>query len=368
MHNANLTRRYFLISSSCVGAALAMGRSFVLPALGQQVATDKRVSETPLVEKGFASTRKVGDGVYATISDFSKGTQTISNGGFIVGRGAALVIEAHGSPAGAAYELDALRMVSKVPVKAAIDTHYHFDHAMGNSYFGSQSIPVWAHARTKPLMVERYAQIQGDDKSQMLAPLEANLEKAANETERQRAEGDLNAAKMIFQVVDTNSVSLPTRDLDPKELPMKVDLGGLTVSIETYPGHTDSDLIVRIPEQNITFTGDLLFNAFYPVTFDANMSAWRATTHKFVAFGKDALFVPGHGQVCGQEGVSTQLAVFDDVHRHAERMYKAGVTADEAQKRYQVPARFQNFPMFAWGITVATAIDRYYEEFKKRKA
>ena len=32
------------------------------------VADDARVSETPLVDKGFASVRKIGNGLYATIS------------------------------------------------------------------------------------------------------------------------------------------------------------------------------------------------------------------------------------------------------------------------------------------------------------
>ena len=40
------------------------------------VADDARVSEAPLVDKGFASVRKIGNGLYATISDRSKGNTT----------------------------------------------------------------------------------------------------------------------------------------------------------------------------------------------------------------------------------------------------------------------------------------------------
>ena len=50
------------------------------------VAGDARISETPLVDKGFASVRKIGNGLYATISDLSKGDTTVCNGGFLVGR------------------------------------------------------------------------------------------------------------------------------------------------------------------------------------------------------------------------------------------------------------------------------------------
>jgi hypothetical protein len=59
--------------------------------LAADVADDARVSETPLVDKGFASVRKIGSGLYATISDLSKGNTTVCNGGFLVGRDAALL-------------------------------------------------------------------------------------------------------------------------------------------------------------------------------------------------------------------------------------------------------------------------------------
>src|SRR3989475_7806763 len=82
------------------------------------VADDARVSETPLVDKGFASVRKIGNGLYATISDLSNGNTTLCNGGFLVGRDAALLVEGFATPAGASFQMDALRMVSQAPVEA----------------------------------------------------------------------------------------------------------------------------------------------------------------------------------------------------------------------------------------------------------
>jgi len=52
-----------------------------LAGAGAELATDSRVSQTPIVDKGFASVRKIGEGLYATISDPSKGYQTVCNGG-----------------------------------------------------------------------------------------------------------------------------------------------------------------------------------------------------------------------------------------------------------------------------------------------
>src|SRR5260370_14369344 len=87
------SRRRFLAGSSCFGAFYALARLIPLPLLAADVADDARVSKTPLVDKGFATVRKIGNGLYATISDMSKGMTTVSNGGFLVGRDAALLVE-----------------------------------------------------------------------------------------------------------------------------------------------------------------------------------------------------------------------------------------------------------------------------------
>src|SRR5437660_9408281 len=155
------SRRSFLAKTSCFGAFYAMAKLMPLPALAAELAGDSRVSQTPIVDKGFASVRKVGAGLYATISDPSKGFQTLCNGGFLMGKDSALMIEGFGSAAGATFQMDALRMVSQVPIKAALDTHYHFDHSMGNGFYAGNGIPLWAHADTPKRIVESYGAMQG---------------------------------------------------------------------------------------------------------------------------------------------------------------------------------------------------------------
>jgi hypothetical protein len=67
--------------------------------------------------------------------------------------------------------MDALRTVTQVPVKAALDTHYHFDHSTGNSFYGANNIPVWAHAAAGRRIVDSYSPMLGAEKSAVLAPL-----------------------------------------------------------------------------------------------------------------------------------------------------------------------------------------------------
>jgi glyoxylase-like metal-dependent hydrolase (beta-lactamase superfamily II) len=362
------SRRKFIASTSCFGAFYAAAKLIPLPVLAAETASDSRVSQTPLVDKGFASVRKIGNGLYATISDPSKGITTISNGGFLVGKDAALLLEGFASAAGAAFQLDALRIVSQVPVKGALDTHYHYDHSMGNAFYGANSVPVWAHAAAARRIVESYGPMQGAEKEVVLAPLGKRIKDAKSDTERAHAQSDLNAVTGLFAIANASVLALPNHPIDPAKLPMTIDLGGLTAVVESHPGHSGTDMVVRVPEQNVVYTGDLLFSGWYPVCFDekAMISRWRDTLTKFAALDKDTLFVPGHGQICGQEGIATIREVFDDIAGQAEKMYKAGVPAEEAQHRYLVPEKFKNFPIYAWGFTIGPAITKLYAEWQGR--
>jgi glyoxylase-like metal-dependent hydrolase (beta-lactamase superfamily II) len=364
-HSSFFSRRSFLTGTSCFGAFYAVAKRIPLSALAAEFAVDSRVSQTPLVDKGFASVRKIGNGLYATISDPSKGLSTISNGGFLVGKDSALLLEGFASPAGALFQMDALRMVSQVPVKAALDTHYHYDHSLGNSLYGANGIPLWAHSGVPRRITETYGPFQGIDKATALAPFEKAVTEAKSETARHHREGYLGHMTNIYNLTNATVLALPNHPLDPAKLPMKLELGGLTAVIEHYLGHSGTDLIVRVPEQNVVYTGDLLFDHLYPVTFDeqATVSGWRQTLKTFASWDKDIIFVPGHGQICGQESVALFRALFDDIDEQAQKLFKAGVPVAEAVDRYEVPEKFKNVIIFAWDLALAPTIAKLYAEW-----
>jgi cyclase len=362
-----LSRRGFLTRTSCFGAYYAVVKTIPLASVDASLRVDSRVAQTLLVDKGFASVRKIGNGLYATISDPTKGNATLCNGGFLIGKDAALLIEGFTTAGGASFQMEVLRSVTQVPVKCALDTHYHFDHSMGNAFYGANNVPVWAHATAAQRMVESYSPMQGADRAVVLAPYEKRVKDAKSETERQHAQGDLNAVTGVFQIANSTVIALPSHPIDPSK-PAAIDLGGLSAMLEFHPGHSGTDIVVRVPEQNVVYTGDLLFSGWYPVVFDAKatVSGWRDTLAKFASFDKDTIFVPGHGQICGQAGIATIREVFDDIAAQTEKMYKAGVPVEEAAHRYVVPEKFNNFPIFAWGFTIGPAIAKLYAEWQHK--
>jgi len=94
---------------------------------------------------------------------------------------------------------------------------------------------------------------------------------------------------------------LPNRSLEPSNLPLTVDLGAIQAVIESYPGHTPSDLIVRVPQQNIIFTGTFCSTA---CTRPLRMRTEQLAKDARDVFGlrQRTLFVPGHGPCAVRKG------------------------------------------------------------------
>jgi len=371
MENAiqEVTRRKFLVQTSYLSAIYAAASMIPLRALAGTLAEDSRIAVTPVVDKGFASVRKIGNGLYATISDTSKGLQTMCNGGFIVGKDAAVLVEGFVSAPGAAFQLETLRSISQAPVKGALDTHYHFDHSMGNAVYGANGIGLWGHPTTAKRIYESYGAWQSMSKAAVTAPLEKQLANAKSELAKKHLQGDIATVGNLYELVNAAQIALPNHSIDPAMGPHKLDLGGLPIVIEHHPGHSGTDMIVRVPDQNVVYTGDLLFNGIFPVTFDdqATISGWRSTLKTFASWDKDTIFVPGHGQLCGQEGIAMFRSTFDDIEEQAMKMYKAGVPVDEAQHQYVIPEKFSKLSAFTWGFSIGPTIRKMYGEWDAKK-
>ena len=316
----------------------------------------------PFLARGFADVTQIAPGVYATIADPSNGLQCYSNGGVIAGRDAVLIVEGHFQPAGAELEIEVARLVSRAPIRGVVDTHYHLDHTFGNAGYARQGIPILAHHQVGPLMTERYAAAKGADRAATLAPWETRLQAATDPVDRGRKKGDLERMAFFTDAIASADLALPTEPLTPDDLPRRLDLGGLTVEIEFHRGHSPTDLLIRVPERNVVFTGDLLFNGSYPVTPDADMAAWRRILDLMADSGRGTRFVPGHGPVCGIEGVRDQAALFDHLREHAERMKATGTTAEEAASRYRVPRRFDRYQILSWSLTIGGAMTGYFAQ------
>ena len=187
-----INRRQFLMTASMAAPAIAWSQE----------------NSPPLIDRDFARVTRFADGVYVTMAG-PGGQQCASNGAVIAGRDATLIVEGHFFPEGAELEIEVARMVSKAPVRAALNTHYHLDHTFGNVAYERQKIPIMAHERAPGLMKERYADLQHADKAALLAPLEQKSPPRKTLLRKKHLTSDLGALKWMYGAIDRVTLAYP---------------------------------------------------------------------------------------------------------------------------------------------------------------
>jgi cyclase len=333
--------------------------ALVAPALSARLQARQPPAPPLILDKGFARATRVADDVVVTIANPEGGLQCLSNGGVLIGRDALLVVEGHFKEEGAAFELEVARMVSNRPIRAAVNTHFHPDHSFGNIVYTRQGIPIIAGEPAPALMKALYADLKGVEKTPLLRPLEQKLEGATDAARKERFEGDLGAARWMYKAIDAVEISYPT-ELVSAASPRRIDLGGLNVLIELHPGHTPADVIVRVPDRDLAFVGDLLFVNAYPVSIDADMLAWRKVVEALAHEPRSMRLVPGHGPICGPEAARVFADLLDHLRAHAEKMIAAGAKVAEAEDRYVIPTPFKEYDASWWDWTIGAALRSYY--------
>jgi len=163
-----------------------------------------------------------------------------------------------------------------LPVRWLVNTHYHYDHTWGNSAFGM--VELWAHERCPVTLLAR----SEDWRARLVTE-------------------DPEHAEEYQEVV----VVPPDHLLADMT---SIDLGGRTVELRFLGrGHTDSDVVVRVPEAGVLFAGDLLENGAPPYFDDGYPLDWPATIEALLALVAGPV-APGHGDVADRSFVEAQLA------------------------------------------------------------
>jgi cyclase len=276
-----------------------------------------------------------------------------------------LLIEGHMQPAGATFELDLARLVSNRPIRGAVNTHFHPDHAFGDSAYAAAKVPIIAQDTAPTLIKSKYEALKGADKAVLLRPYQERLSAATTDAAIARAKGDLGAMQWMLWAIGNTELTYPTELLSIDKPATQIDLGGLTAVLECHRGHTPTDVVVRVPERDVAFVGDLLFHREYPVCIDADMLAWRRILEPMAAEPQSMRFVPGHGPICDRGGVREFIDLLDDLHAHADKMIAAGASSVEAEDRYQVPPGFSEYSQSWWDWEIGAAMRSYYAALKR---
>ena len=232
---------------------------------------------------------EVADRVFAYIQP--DGSWYINNTGFLAGRTSVISIDACSTERRTRAYLDQIAAVTPVPVSTLVNTHHHGDHTYGNSLFGP--VTIVGHEKTRAALIA----------------------------------GGLPANSGLWDPVDWGEVTLAPPTLTfADRVRLWSDDRPVEVSYVGQPAHTTNDSLVWLPEQEVLFCGDLLFNGGTPFVLMGSVRGAIDVLTTVVAPIPAATIVPGHGAPCDRELIGTVAGYLEFVLAAARQGVAAGLS------------------------------------------
>lgn len=314
------TRREFLTASGTL-AATAFLASTALGALSTRIAAGRSGSTRTLgglpdglAEDPYFPPVKIADNAYSLAGE---GGNSLA---FVAG-GESLLIDTKNVGFGSQLRRDVESLGS--PLKMVINTHHHYDHTGGNAAF-TKDVTVLAHESAKARI--------GDQVQLYLRGIPQAL-KTLKDSDKPIAKKIMEDAEKLGKEATTPANYQPTKTTRGNET---MTFGGERIElVHVGPGHTDNDLIVYFPKQNVIHTGDLVFNKVHPY-FDpaggATVQGWIKSLEKIIALCNDkTVLVPGHGNVGGVSAARAQI----EYHRRVLDEAKKAVAVEKTREEFQ---------------------------------
>ncbi|NQV84872.1 MAG: MBL fold metallo-hydrolase [Rhodospirillales bacterium] len=215
--------------------------------------------------------------------------------------------------------LDDLKICSECgDLKFVINTHWHFDHAGGNAYFGDQAVIV-AHDNVRKLMA---------------APQEIKFFKMKLPASPDQALPVITYAKSV-----------------------SVHFNGEEIRVIHFPnGHTDGDSVVHFTKSNVLHLGDQFFNGLFPfvdLEHGGNVvSMTRNIGEMIKMFPADAKIIPGHGPL----GDMAALKAFHAMLTQTTKIVKDRMAAGKSLTEIQAAGLPEKWKSWAWLINAESWI------------
>lgn len=273
----------------------------VLPHL--TTARSSAESSTIVAEAKWADIVALGDNLWGVISKPLEGSfETVCNGGIVAGKERVLAFDSYATEEGARWLVEQTReRLGRAPTDLVL-SHHHSDHTGGIAGFDVGSERPRLH---------------------LTEAIRQRLLSGASEAVAER----LREATVI-----------PTGE------PTEIDLGGRSVTLTPYSGHTRSDIVARIDDA-VTYYGDLVWHELFPNYVDAIPSELKTS---IAALLKEpaGLNVPGHGPLPDRESLVRYQNLLDEIEATARAAFEAGKSPAEAAKDYQLPESVGRWTLF----------------------
>jgi cyclase len=303
----------------------------------------------------------VADGVFATIGG-GLGGLAVSNGGFVIGDSSVLVIDTFYTPAAAEKLIAEIAARTPLPIKWAINTHYHLDHTGGNQVFAARNIPIIAQDKTREWVETRNSR---SFSIETLRKRRTETEKRLAETAADQTEQKSQLQGQLRQIDAMMVIRLTPASVSYDSGTLRVWLGKREVVLFSLPGHTGGDTMAFVPDANVLFMGDMGWSKGLPNLVDATVNDWIPSLDRILSQYGNATFVPGHGPVCKAAEIRAFQDYLADLRSRVKQAIADGLTIDQAKEKLQIPERFKDFN---YQFFTTPNVSDMYKELKGTKA
>ena len=249
----------------------------------ERIPADAQLPEPEVVE--------VSAGVFAYIQH--DGSWCLNNPAFVAAADQVIAIDACATERRTRLFREAIGRLSEQPVRTLVNTHAHLDHTFGNYLFAEDAVIV-GHANCRAEILHDAPQLPA-------------------------------RARQMFPSVEWGAVEVVAPSLTFEDR-LSLYAGELELElIYVSPAHTNTDVVVWLPERKVVIAGDIVFHRGTPFALMGSVAGWLEALDRVRALGAETI-VPGHGPVAGPE-------VLDDVGdylRFVQGSAKAGFEAGAA--------------------------------------
>ena len=317
---------------------LAVLTAPVLFAIALMRPCELRTAAAPKAEDDFQLV-KVADGVYAAIA--KSGGLASGNAGFVIGDDSVLVFDTFSTPAAIEELIAEIQTLTKLPIKYAVNSHYHLDHTGGNQVLIARGVPIIAHDNLIKWQTTR-------NKRFLPAPEElqkrrADAAKQLSETPEDQKDKRATLERQIRRLDAMMAIKLTNPTLTFGAGTVHLYLGKREVILSTLPGHTGGDVLAYVPDANVVFTGDLGWSKTLPNLVDATVNDWIPTLDKILNQYPAAKFIPGHGNVAEAAEIKDFRDYLDDLRSRVKQGIADGLTVDQAKLQLKLPEKYKAF-------------------------
>lgn len=267
---------------------------------------------------------RVSDHVYAIIG--------FPNIALVVGTRATLAVDTGMGPRNGAIVLREAQRLAKGPTLYLTTTHFHPEHAAGESAFPANTILIRPSAQQE-------------------------------EIERRGAEYiDLFSSRSAQNKELLQGVKLRQADV-VFDREAKLDLGGVTARLFWLgAAHTKGDELIFVPEDSVLISGDIVQSKLVPnmPNEDASVKGWLSVLDQLELL-KPRYVVPDHGALGDGSLIGKERAFLADVQKRALELKRQGTSVEEAGKLVQTELKAK-YPDWENMNPVPNVVRRVYEE------